>query len=305
MSHQNAQNGAEWPVSTRRPSSADVYLLFHGLFGFAHNATSKVCEVGVHSKAPDHVFKILVYEHAPGDGEPRLIYSYEPDSPFEVPGGLIEVDVQSPSNAGVGYYQPRSAGPLDDSDWRRVPDLEGPALHNQPVARKANSYRPIIRINHAQFSVIPTPYEFVRFVADGSEPELNLGKIAWWVVGAISHDQGGYVMLKIGSAGLKLSAEHGRRYFVAFGNACLPDDCNHDPNSPIKERRNDFYLYYKTLDLPPGAKEYELKLRPGQPKIGNNHSMVFDGFNLDLLERIRSSKDSPCGSLGFGKSDGV
>lgn len=307
MSHNNSeQNANDWPVSAQIPqTAAGVYLLFHGLFGFTHNHNNGSCEVGVHCKAPDHVFKILVFETTPTD-RPRLIYAFEPDSPFEVPGGLIEVHVDLPVIEGVSYFQPAHAQTMDNRDWRRLPDFESPLFYDQPLSRKGNGYRPLVTINNALFSVIPTDLEFVRFVSDQSEAEMNIGPIAMYVLGAINHQDHGGVILRIGATALPLIASSNRHYVVVFANSCPPSECRHDPNSTIKEYRNDFYLYYKTFEIPGGRKEYELKLAPGQnvDSVIKLDSFIED-FNFDLLESIQSSKDSPCGASGYGKSSGT
>jgi len=63
-----------WPPIPEFPDRpVQALLIFHGLMGFAYNALG-FCEIGMHSKAPQHECTVTVYEVT--GIAPRTLFTY-------------------------------------------------------------------------------------------------------------------------------------------------------------------------------------------------------------------------------------
>lgn len=329
-----AQNGATlWPPATREPSALEdinVLLIFHGLMGFALNKNyvgrggqqtpQRVCEVGILTEAPDHEFMIAVLESTPPHGEAdlNLLYKFTPERPHDVPGREVIIDLLEPTTPGVTFYQSAAGDPVDARDWKRVPDLEGPNFYDRKLVKRPKSMRLKVIVKHGLFfTAVQTDREFVRVDEDQVDtnglpqpvPEGDLGQVAYLAAAELGHGAGGGVTLKVGQEELTLRATGGKKYYIFVLNGCASEDCSFKPDSPIKERRNDFHMYRRTFRLATGEKELGLMLKPGGTVAAMTAAeaqaaaFVTTRFSSILPAQPFSSHEAPCGATGYGRTD--
>lgn len=329
--HEAKTGNTLWPESTGAPTATDdigILLLFHGLMGFALNtkdagrgARQRVCEVGIHTKAPDHEFKVMVIESVSPHGAANchVLYEFNAERPHDVPGREITIDVRDPVTPGVTFYKPHGDTPETPRDWKYVPDLEGPKLYDRKLVKKPKSMRLRVIVKHGLFfTALPTNREFDRVdedQVDGNgmprpQPAGPVGQVAILAAAELGHRAGGHVSIKIGQQEVTLRATGDRKYYICVWNDCPEGDCNFKPESPIKERRNDFHMYRKMFDLGAG-KEYGLMLKPNggvgaTPAAGASEPYYLQAlykFKLLPVNPIVSTHDAPCGPGGFGRTD--
>lgn len=325
---------ADWPATGSFPGGDRfVVLSFHGLMGFAYNQEHRYCEVGVHCKAPHHEFRIEVYEYEVGQKKGKLVYRRKFGKAEYAPMDYIRIDIVNPWARGVNFYMPPSYKidaqteevTADDNDFRLVPDLEGPLFYERRLKKKSGAYKPKMHIKHGTFYTLSsTTKGFRREAPNDAKP---LGKVARIVAANISLNQDGYVALRIGDEEVRLAPEplsgsppQGKFYIAHFDNSCDQFDCDYKPKSPKKEKRNDFYLYYETFEIPSDKEEYELHLgqtsaqdeaESGEHEVTSPpladvgvEALTFIASAIPFLE-ARSNDEAPCGGSGYGKSEGL
>lgn len=324
---------SDWPATDSFPSGDRFVLLaFDGLMGFAYNQEHRYCEVGVHCKAPHHEFSIEVYEFKVGSKKGKRVYRRKFGKAEYAPVDYIRIDIKEPKLLGVKFYMPKineETGKVaaDNNDFKLVPDLEGPQFYDRQLKKKPGSYKPKMHIKHGTFfTFLPTTEEFRR---ESPNDEERLGKIARIVGTSISLKPKGFVALRIGDEELRLSPEElsesppqGKFYLVLFDNSCHQRECNYDAQSAKKEKRNDFYLYYETFEIPPDKEEYELRLgamseeakeeseerEVASPPLADADveplASTFMAGIIDFLKAL-ANDEAPCGGSGYGKSGGV
>jgi hypothetical protein len=300
--------GQLWPPEQTFPEAVDVGIVFHGLFLFARAEGGNVCEVGVHRDAQHHNFRLFVWEVEQGLPSPVKL----PDGPYS----SIVIDVVRPHAPGVRFFQPQT-GEMADNSWALVPDLEGSKFYDQKLDKIQGSLKPIITIRHGLFfTFMPTDFEFVREAEGNTMDSADLGRIAFLIGTALSHD-GGRVTLTIDGQELTLEATGGKQYIIYFWNSCLEDGrpCEHEPRSENAERRNDFHLYYRAVKVPKGKSRYLLRLKSGEERLAASAKpaapLVLASMNfvdLGMLNKFGpfSTHDAPCGGSGNGRTtDGL
>lgn len=295
-------NDHSWPTyNGELNASADLYIFFHGLFAFGYNRETNVCEVGTHSKAEDHEFALFIVEFDGRQG--NLLYSFTPDSPSDVTTPIV-IRVKNSTQDGVSFYESGNDG---HSDWSRLPDLESDFFHGVKVKKLKKAMKPRLFIHNGVFftALTTAPYTFDCFNEDTKEREKHLGPIAYVPAVEVSHGDGGYLSLTFEHHEIRLTGAESKKYLVWFVNVC--PDCDFDPDSLDMKKRNDFYLNYKFFKKPDGHPQYGLMLSKERKEEEKSERTEF--FNY-LVERIkdwtsRSSKDAPCGGVGFGKSVGL
>ncbi len=125
-----------------------------------------------------------------------------------------------------------------------MPDLEGPKFYNQKLDKIPGVSNPIITIRHGLFfTYVPTDFEFVREAEGNTMDFADLGRIAFLIGTALSHD-GGRVTLTIDGQELTLEATGGKQHIIYFWNSCLEDGRPVRARAPKRERR-------KAQRLPP------------------------------------------------------
>jgi hypothetical protein len=291
--------GLNWPTTQDQhpEDDASIYILFHGLMCFAYKeATSALpesCEIGVHAKAPEHDFKIFVFEL---DGETIVeppIYSFAPDSHGDVPGGEVTVDIQEPSNPGIHFHFPDFG---DEFTWENLLDLEGPDFYPRKLGKNTQILKPKITINHGLFFLIPTNKSFEK-IPDGASTGDDLGKIGFMGVSTVKHNGTGRITIKTKREELTLRASVAKPLLVVFVNACPQDKCT--------SQASDFPQYYKAFNIKLGEKKFHLKLIPNSQQQLNLGKLKFLLKVFDQLRAMFSNNDAPCGVAGYGRSNGV
>jgi hypothetical protein len=288
-------------VSSERPS---IVLAFHGLLSLLNNG-KKGCDVGIFNASPDHRFAILVmtpaYKTWFDIGDPKSL------------GTNIRFDVENPKDnrTGVSYFQDREVFSRkkyekDDEeydhphDFRWVIDLDGPEFHNSRLTQNSEMITPRIRINNGLFFT----YDITKSTFNRETPgdEYYMGSVAKAVTANVYLKNNGYAILRFGKHALLLDPGEGEQVYVGFFNNCVSKDCDFDPESNRKERRNDFHHYYRTFTMPHGQKEYELKAHsivPETPAVSllSAESLLTISF-FDIFNSILSSDFAPCGGGG-------
>jgi hypothetical protein len=293
-----------WPPEHDLPANIDVDIIFHGLFLFARGENGSICEVGVHSDAPRHDFRVFVLKVEQNDAVVLPL----PPGPYS----NIVIDVVRPHDPGVRFFQPQGEESSAYS-WSRVPDLEGPAFYDQKLEKVSRAIKPIIKIRHGVFyTYMITDYEFLREAEDNSTESVDLQQIAFLIGAALSHD-GGSVTLTIDGQKLTLNADGESKHIIYFWNSCLEDDnpCVYEPHSSDAERRNDFHLYYRMVKAPKGKSRYLLRLKQNRERqdaaakpAAPLAPISMNFINLNLLNKLRpfSTHEAPCGGAGTGRT---
>ena len=309
MPNKRTQNRSSWPVSkVALTDDPGFYVVFHGLFAFAYNREENICEVGTHAKNDDHKFGLFIVElegrNLKVEGRtPKLIYSFTPDSPSDADSPLV-LELNDRKRKGVRFYEAD-----DDEGWGRLPDIEGRYFYNKRVDKVKNAMKPRLHIHDGiMFTALTTyPYTFNCYDEDDKKVKYYIGPVAYMPAVELSQGDGGYLSLKSEHQEIRLAEAANKQYVIFFANLC--PDCRWYPNSLDKKKRNDFYLHYRLFKKPKGCHEYGLKLA-GQidPSEPADERAVF--FNYLINEVVgpyvpRSSKNSPCGGMGFGSSMGI
>jgi hypothetical protein len=304
---------SNFPGATELPDlEAQVLLAFHGLMSLTYSDLG-FCEVAINNKAPEHKFRIAVYDDLSSSAKPFYTYNFgsASTSPFDV----IRFDVVNPhpDTLGVRFYQPvnfQAGTPEhgriveDPMDFRLLNDLEGEEFYNRALDKKREAFRPRIHIKNGTFvTLVATPANRT-FKREAPNDSLILGT-------AIYLDRSGYVSLRIGPEELKLEPKNGSPYLIVFDNSCLKEVCNFDPGSAIKEKRNDFFEYYKMFSIPEDKEEYQLLLEHS-PLVadpdaeGSNQVTAVPSSFVAVMAFLRglvekqSSTDAPCGPVAYG-----
>ena len=320
------ENRLNWPPQIERPDpNPSIILIFHGLMGLAYNNLG-FCEVGMHSKAPDHSLSVEVYSPL---SRTNPIYKYTFGSPNSSPVDIIRLDVVDPTKPGVTFYMPEGfeSDPMrgrtftDDLDFRHITDFESPDFYDRQLVKKPGIFKPRLHVKNGTFvTLLSSGKEFKRVAPNDL---LRLGQIAEFIGTFIYLNPDGFVALRIGSEELRIPAVRDNYSIIYFNNSCPDAVCNFIPESPKKEKRNDFYLYYETFDIPEDKEEYELfrndiptslvvKDDPSRDsragEIATTSKPTERSLSLDFLSDFldrRSNPEAPCGAAGFGQSGGL
>lgn len=296
--NQVSQSGSSlcWPGSTVGPTGQENILIgFHGLFCFAYNENSKMCEVGTHSQAPLHRFSLHVYELSRDlpNPKPPLIYRFEPPS-HEEAGGILNVDIEGSLESGVKFFLPATKS---DADWSRVVDFE--VLHpNGSLPKKRGIQKPKVNIFNGLFFVWPTNFDF-QLIEEG-QPRSE-GKIAFLAIAAVNqHPDSSEVLITSALPTHKLVRAKDKILFLLFRNVCPKDTVGCDP------LKSDFDEHYDLFELPPDAKKFDLKKKQGTGARPRTRFPVLEPIidELGILSELFSSQDAPCTVGGFGQSPG-
>jgi hypothetical protein len=146
-------------------------------------------------------------------------------------------------------------------------------------------------------------YAFDLIGAGKGEVVCNLGQISFVTGASICLQEDGYVTLKIGKEDFRLRKDANRQYVIVLLNICKTQFEDVGENGTDIDPPGDFPEHYKTFKLPCGKPQLILKRR--EPPIGPTHTPYSDFIRKILPDIfIRSDQRAPCGSIGFGLSDG-
>lgn len=317
-----------WPPAASIPDP-DVFICFHGLMSFAHHRRG-FCEVGIHSAAANHKLGIYVVEvpdsfftnmlmQATID-EIDILYKYVGDA-SSFPEEVIRIEVSEPLTPGVSYYQVDDAGrsshewppTADPNDFRWIIDFESEELHKTQLKKRPGVLRPKLRIKAGVFSTLLTTRHKFRLRTPYFKTEPR--SVGYFFGASIDLKPKGFTVIRIGSHEVLLNK--GKRYFVLIDNSCPGDICEYKPNSPVKQKRNDFYQYYNAVKVPDYEDEFELVCEDCSSEITERQEQAAENIApmeqrrlnvqhlLELLGVTLSTDKAPCGGTGFGGSGAV
>jgi hypothetical protein len=226
--------------------------------------------------------------------------------------------VTDPKVKGVSYFQDKDVfsrrKPIPGAvefdhphDFRWLIDLDGPEFHDSKLTLKPEMLTPRILINNGIFYT----YEITDSTFDREAPgdKYYMGSIARAIWANVYLGGIGHAVLQFGTQGMRLQPKEKETYFIGFFNNCASHNCDFDPDSPRKEKRNDFHHYYRTFEIPQGQKEYELKINhypPSQTLTATNppalsslpiESLAKKPFT-EIFKQLLSSDFAPCGGGG-------
>ena len=324
------------PLTTATPPSddPDILLVFHGLFCFARKnnfsepnaAVQNVCEIGVHTDADRHRFRMVVVEFTPSKtgcdssikGNHNILLDFAPDKPTNVLDEQISVSVSGSNVSGVDFHPS-----ADDLEWGRVPDLEGEKFYKRKLDKKPGALKLRLIVKQSLFYTLwATPREFKVVKEDGkATPISDFGKLAYLAGGEMAAcGAGGNVTIRFGLKGgasqtLSLQASGMKKYYIFFLNSCPQDGCKFIPSDPDPDKRGDFHQYRKTFKLPSGTTERGVMLK-GKARGDEEAFAEAMAEASPLVERLlsfkilsdehRSSFEAPCGAAYYGQTtDGL
>ena len=281
------------------PVVPSVIVVFKGLltFCFAGNLN---CEVGINNQVPPtqrHQLNIKVWK------KPGCVLRVDQDIPI---GSAVDIEVHRPAELdGVYVYEPDPFLPLDrlsagsdPRDFRWMLDFEGPDLYDVHLEKVSGNVRPSLNMNNGLFYTRQKSESTFRLHSPSGS--AFIGSVAKLVAANIYLALGGDLELKVNGVRLdKLDQATDVTYQVDFTYDCFPvvGHCHFDPDSGVKESRNDFYLNHRAFTLPSGVAEKELicvqKVESvPDPELCGNISKA-PGETTD---------PAPCSGTGFGQS---
>jgi len=304
-----------WPPIPEFPDRpVQALLIFHGLMGFAYNALG-FCEIGMHSKAPQHECTVTVYEVT--GIAPRTLFTYNfgllanGDAPDRIRFDIVE---PLPEYTPPRFFMTRDST-YDEMDFRHVVDYESDVFYGRKLRLNTSVFKPRLNIRSGVFFTgVVTPDDYYRVAPNDVR---YLGPVATVVAAAIYHKPEGYVALRIDKQELKLTPREDTVYIIKFENLC-PDNGVPDiatPNGPVS---TDFDLYADTFEIPEDKEHYTLVsdgaylrrtfdavlLEKEKPMKVERRESVGRNRWLDIFYELVSSRQSPCGEAGFGKTTG-
>lgn len=306
--------GTRWTPAGSIEPNPDVTILLHGLMCLCNNDEG-YCEVGIHKKAASHNFNVSVYEVSSGNFDPPAdvgafagavkVDSYDRNDTGRSQNDKVVFGAVMPRKAGVSFYQsdPQKSNP---NDFLFITDFEGDDFHNQHLDKKTDAFGPMLHIPNATFYTLCKTTKPFKREAPGDMK--SLGSVARVVAANIYLAEGGFVSLRMrGKEVRKLIPTSTKKFIVVVNNGCPQDVCKFKPKDPDKKKRNDFFQYYKTFEIPSEQDEFELKIDEDrvEPDAFDPCNPAFRSALDRLFEESggkRGTDDSPCGASGFGSS---
>lgn len=306
--------GKVWPESAISPDDPtpmpSVVLVFHGLTSFINFGETR-CDVGFHNQNSDHELTLFTGLF----GQPFDYLQAIPISnlantePF-----TFKITPAPPSIVKrVTFFQDREIFRRDSAndhrkDFRWLLDFEGPEFYHTPLKLKTETLTPTLSVYDGLFyTLFRTDSTFKRKATDG---EFLLGNIAYMIAANVYLDDDSVAILRIGKHEMDFKKRPGLPHVLFFVNSCPREECSFDPRGPRKESRNDFYMYYRTFEIPSGRPEYELVADHIVGGLNLDTQSLIDSkrgpFNNSLVETILgllSTDPAPCGG-GGGHSGG-
>lgn len=306
----NSALTSNFPEVTDLPSgNPQVILAFHGLMSLSYSELG-FCEVAIHNAAPHHNFSINVFDDLSETAQPFFTHDFGHASSSPVDVIRFDVVNPEPGTAEVRFFQPvnfrSDTGTVveDPFDFRLLNDFEGPEFYDRTLIKNRGIFRPRVFIRSGIFlTLVPTVKHFKR---QARFDELRLGQIAEIVGAGIYLRADGLISLRIAQEEVTLRPTAGTTYLIVFDNSCAQEVCNFDSSSSIKERRNDFFEYYKMFTIPEDKEEFQLLLDSATPAVINRPAPDAYVRAAQLLKKrfeFISSNDAPCGPVGYGRSD--
>jgi hypothetical protein len=183
-------------------------------------------------------------------------------------------------------------------DFRWMIDIEND-IHPFPVPKHSNRVRPRLTINKGIFYTHhKTNTRFNAHHVQGV-PVRPLASVAEVMAARIYLAATGSVDVVIdGEIEDSLPQVAGVQYQLDVFNLCDPSAhpvCDFRPGHPRDERRrNDFFMYYNAISIPPGDQFHLIAAHPTQTS---------EITGICLGDGEHGTDPAPCGPSGFGRSD--
>ena len=293
----------EFPVGG---PSATIY--FHGLLCLCFDGHTG-CEVGVNTQTPSHRLRFEVWKK----GSPCAQIPASLPMGFELPAGhhKMNISVNNPVEAvdGVYVYAPASESSAGDGAYKAdrgrysyvkyCVDLEGPDFHDKKLIKKPEALWPRFYINNGLFYTHQVTKSRCGLDRGGVLRELAPGNLGLSLAADIFLGSGGSIDFVIDDEKeslLTLRIASGEKYEIAITNSCASEtECGHPAASLVSTVPNDFYLYYKALDV---ADEEQFDL----VNIANSGDRSRIQLGACISSATPVSDPAPCMSTGYGKS---
>ena len=312
------------PITELPPREPQVILAFHGLLSLRFKTPggpgSGFVEIGMHAEAPRHNLSIKAFDLKSGSDDPFFSSNLGPAGSASVE--KIRFDAVNTAFP-IGFFQPTGfqhatatakRKVTDPLDFRQVSDFECPEFYNRELEKIDTLFRPRLILKTGIFvSLLLSQHSFKR---QAPFDEKKLGPLAEFAAAGIYLNEGGVIGLRVGNDEVTpvIKPTPGETlYLFVFDNSCPPKVCNFNPQSPIKEQRNDFFEYYKMFTIPDEGEEFELHLEsknpagPDLPGLREGTKAYDDAakFLKKIFQKeIDSNNDAPCGPGAFGGGGG-
>lgn len=300
-----------------------VQLVFEGLLWFIFH-DSEECQIGIHNTTQGtsvphdhpHFLEIDVWTIESGCGTSAKVCGRPEKISIGNPKTIssIQINASMPKENGVQVYQKDPFDRLnndasDPKDWRWVFDFEKDPFYPKGIKLHPEKINPSISINNGLFYTLHKTSSTFELLPLGGTGSQKVGNAVHFVGGNIYLKEGGEVTLTIRRPApvpptvKHLTLKDGVCYQIDIRNVCKKNHqpCAFTPDDPVIEERNDFYLYYETFTKPSDRPVYTLKLDTPGPAGDFPPEICLE---TDVVERIESSKDSPCGSVTAGGGGG-
>jgi len=287
----------------------NLLVVLRGLSLLAFDGRKR-CEIGA-VKLPDkiqermpHNFGIRIWNADKCKDDPIPIL-------LPVTRDRFEINVSPPAvHDGIFIFKPTTRDPRD---YSAVPDFEdekfyGDVLGGRPLDKIPTVMTPRVLINNGLVYCHRITKTKFKSQPEGGGPEKHPDSMADIVAIGVFLKTGGKIKLKNEGDDIKLKID-GKEISeitsdihiqVDVLNRCdkSKDDCKHRAGSLIKERRNDFFLYYLAFKKPSRQPELMLRAKPPFEK-----EEELEGICHLIGED--TSDPAPCGPGGFGNSTGL
>lgn len=329
MSNASA-NPIELPLIDKIAPNPDITIYFTGLMLMAYNSRGWV-EVGVHSTAVNHSFKIYV-KRISHTVTPLLQTVFDQSMPW---ASEVTIGVDDATGERIHFYQrdpfdrdnfsnllgTDSYGALsidDPNDFRWIIDFENRELHNKNMLVDAERLFPRLRINDGLFYTAKrTRTTFNRIDESVFNSKTYFGAVAHVIAANIYLPDCKSATLKIGDQiNIPFRKTPGVTYKIAFVN---------DPEEEEPEH-NDFKEYYSVIQEENSTRQYDLRpydeeiLVSPLPSIENppEGNGIRQGKQYSGQEKTKTrgaipplppprggSDKVPCASSFLGRTDGL
>lgn len=260
------------------------------------------CVVGFHSKENGkhrHHLRIKVFQIDANTDTCTLM----PPEIQVTPGTPMKLEVIDPDVLNGVYYLTLPQlpdGSRHESDFRNVPDLEGPDWYKKDLTPQPDVYDPKLKVENGLFYTHKRTTSTFRRQTYNGKDVLEVGSVADYIGTNIYLKPGGQVKLTVGTQVIPLPQAAGVKYEVQFYNHCFNKEKNKDCADEFfpydlsdKTERNDFYMNHEAL-LNPQADEYLLVIAARGPRSAP-----------DICGSPgRVTDEAPCAGVGFGGSGG-
>jgi hypothetical protein len=266
-----------------------------------------LCEIGVFKDSPaghEHSLVFRKWEKVNG------VCPKEPTKEYKTPTKDFELVVNKPHPDADGVFikgrdpfdRLKPASDPEDFRWMIDFDRELYPLAHSHIVKDAAGVSPRLKMRKGIFYTHQKTVNLFNAVPSTGDPDdIKLGgsSIAMVTAARIYLDMGGSVEVHIdGTLVDTLEPTANLEYQLDVYNLCDPIAhplCDYKPAHPTdKQKRNDFFVYYRALALPPGQPEYHL-----MAVLPPKKDVPIKG--ICQRDKEFSSDPAPCGGTGYGE----